>query len=105
MTAVLPMSAPVAATQGDVVVLSAIERAYTGAGVVTPVLRGVDLRVAAGSLTVILGASGSGKTTLLNIIGAIDRADRGTVRADGVDLMGASSSDLVRYRRQRIGFI
>jgi len=51
------------------------------------VLRGVDLTVAAGSVTVILGPSGSGKSTLLRSINHLEKVDRGTVRVDG-DLIG-----------------
>ncbi|WP_035845752.1 amino acid ABC transporter ATP-binding protein [Kitasatospora azatica] len=54
------------------------------------VLRGVDLRVPAGSVTVILGPSGSGKSTLLRSINHLERLDRGIVAIDG---------ELIGYRR------
>jgi iron(III) transport system ATP-binding protein len=44
-----------------------------------PVLRGVDLEVAAGSLTAVLGLSGCGKTTLLRVIAGFERAERGEI--------------------------
>lgn len=43
-------------------------------------LRGVDLRVPAGHLTVLLGRSGSGKTTLLNCVAGWEQPDRGTIQ-------------------------
>ncbi|MEV6923315.1 amino acid ABC transporter ATP-binding protein [Dactylosporangium sp. NPDC051485] len=54
------------------------------------VLRGVDLEVAAGTVTVIIGPSGSGKSTLLRVLNHLERPDRGLVHVDG---------ELVGYRR------
>jgi polar amino acid transport system ATP-binding protein len=51
------------------------------------VLRGVDLTVEPGTVTVILGPSGSGKSTLLRAINHLEKVDRGTVRVDG-ELIG-----------------
>jgi ABC-type polar amino acid transport system ATPase subunit len=48
-------------------------------GIITHVLKGVDLEMERGQTGVILGPSGSGKSTLVNIIGGVDRADSGTV--------------------------
>jgi polar amino acid transport system ATP-binding protein len=77
------------------------------------VLRGVDLDIAAGSVTVILGPSGSGKSTLLRTINHLERADSGTVTVDG-DLIGyrrhgdrlheLAERDILR-QRSRIGFV
>ncbi|GAA3051567.1 amino acid ABC transporter ATP-binding protein [Kitasatospora albolonga] len=54
------------------------------------VLRGVDLQVEAGSVTVVLGPSGSGKSTLLRAINHLEKLDRGHVTIDG---------ELIGYRR------
>jgi len=51
------------------------------------VLKGVDLEVRAGTVTVILGPSGSGKSTLLRSINHLEKVDRGLIRIDG-ELMG-----------------
>lgn len=48
----------------------------------TPILRGVDLQVQQGTVTVILGASGSGKTTFLRCINALEMPERGQIRFD-----------------------
>ena len=55
------------------------------------VLRGVDLLVRKGEVTVILGPSGSGKSTLLRTLNHLEKVDRGTIRIDG---------DLIGYRRK-----
>jgi len=60
-----------------------VEKTYRMGEIDVPVLRGVDLDVRKGELTVVLGPSGSGKSTLLNIIGGIDRPTKGEVWFDG----------------------
>jgi polar amino acid transport system ATP-binding protein len=55
------------------------------------VLKGVDLEVRAGTVTVILGPSGSGKSTLLRSINHLEKVDRGLIRIDG---------ELVGYQRR-----
>jgi polar amino acid transport system ATP-binding protein len=55
------------------------------------VLRGIDLTVEPGTVTVILGPSGSGKSTLLRSINHLEKVDRGTVRVDG-ELIGYRQS-------------
>jgi putative ABC transport system ATP-binding protein len=68
-------------------------------------LRGVDLDLYAGELTVLLGASGSGKSTLLNILGGLDTATGGSVRYGGRDLVRADERTLTAFRRDHVGFV
>lgn len=58
-----------------------------------------------GELVVILGPSGAGKTTALNILGGMDKATSGEVIIDGKDITKYSNKDLVKYRRNDIGFV
>ncbi|MDQ6526340.1 ATP-binding cassette domain-containing protein [Nocardioides sp. LHD-245] len=51
-----------------------------------PVLRGVDLEVAAGSIVALLGSNGAGKTTLIRILTTLTRADAGTASVQGYDV-------------------
>ncbi len=69
------------------------------------VLRGVDLDVHVGELVALFGPSGSGKTTLLNLIGALDRPDKGSVKIQGKDVVRMSDGRRTRLRRSQIGFI
>jgi len=65
----------------------------------------VFLEVAQGEFLTILGPSGSGKTTLLNLIGGLDKPTGGTVILDGLELSKLSEGELVRVRREKIGFV
>ncbi len=86
--------------------LSQVSKSYgQPGGPMTPVLRGVDLRVELGQSVAIIGRSGSGKTTLLNLIGTLDRPTSGTVRLGGRDLAPLSDKELASVRRQEIGFV
>jgi ABC-type lipoprotein export system ATPase subunit len=69
------------------------------------VLNGVDLDVAAGEMVAVLGRSGSGKSTLLNLLGGLDRPDRGRIAVAGEELTGAGERALDRIRLRRIGFV
>ena len=80
-------------------------KAYMHGGRRIEVLNGLDLEVARGTILAILGASGSGKSTLLNILGTLDRPDRGTVEIEGEDLMGLPPARLAALRSKRIGFV
>ena len=69
-----------------------------------PVLRGVDLEIPDGAITVILGSSGEGKTVLLKHIAGLIRPDKGKVTVDGTDLARLDEYDLKEFRK-RFGFL
>lgn len=69
------------------------------------VLKGIDLSITANNHLVIQGASGSGKSTLLYILGALEAADRGSVKIDGQDLARLNDEQLSQIRNQFIGFV
>ena len=66
-------------------------------------LNGMDLKVKKGEFISIMGPSGSGKSSLLNMIGALDRADEGSIKVAGIDLM--KTNKLYEFRSKEIGFV
>ena len=68
-------------------------------------LRGLDLEVGNGEVIAIRGPSGCGKTTLLNLIGGLDRPTAGSIEVDGSNIVQYPDSDMVRYRREKVGFV
>jgi len=68
-------------------------------------LQGLNLSVRDGEMMAIIGNSGSGKSTLLNILGGLDRPSAGQVRVGPWDLLKLSDDDLVKYKRDTVGFI
>ncbi|HEX7444927.1 MAG TPA: ATP-binding cassette domain-containing protein, partial [Methanothrix sp.] len=68
-------------------------------------LNNVDFRVSEGEFVTIIGPSGSGKTALLNIIGCLDTPTEGRLQLNGAEVSGLKERDLVRLRRENIGFV
>ena len=68
-------------------------------------LKDVSFEVEKGELVCILGPSGSGKTTCLNIMGGMDKATSGQVFVDGHEVTAFHNKELIRFRRQDIGFV
>lgn len=83
-----------------------IVRAFkTGSGEDFYALKGVDMQVPRGSLTILKGRSGSGKTTLLNILSALDDPTSGEVIFDGAPFRQMSVEGKEELRRKQIGFV
>lgn len=85
--------------------LRQVEKTYQLDAVQVAALRDVSIDVRPGRFTVLSGPSGSGKTTLLNVIGCIDRPDRGEVLVDGKAVQQMSDDALSDFRARHIGFI
>lgn len=68
-------------------------------------LQGLDLLVEQGEMMGIIGSSGSGKSTLLNMLGGLDRPSAGKLFVDNKDLLQMTDKDLIRYKRETVGFV
>ncbi len=71
----------------------------------TRVLHGVDLAVARGEFTALVGPSGSGKSTLLNLMGLLDRPTEGRIVLEGQDTGALDDAGLTRFRGRTVGFV
>jgi len=78
---------------------------YDSGDVKVTALAGVDMELDKGAFAVLAGPSGSGKTTLLNIIGTLDKPDRGGLRVAGNDVTALSAAQRARFRLRHIGFV
>ncbi len=87
------------------ITLENITKTYQFGELNVPVLKGINLHIAAGEYVSIMGTSGSGKSTLMNIIGCLDRPTNGVYFLENCDLTTLDKDELAYIRNQRIGFV
>lgn len=68
-------------------------------------LNGVDFQIYEGEFCAIVGASGSGKSTLLNMLAGLEKPTKGTIMVAGQQIENYKENELVRFRRENVGFI
>jgi putative ABC transport system ATP-binding protein len=85
--------------------LDSIDRVFQVGDEAVHALRNVHLEVKQGEYIAVMGPSGSGKSTLLNIIGLLDRPDKGVYRLDDVTTTDLSDDQQATVRRHKIGFV
>ena len=85
--------------------LSGVVKTYKNGPEKLKILEGLDFDSQPGATSVILGESGSGKSTLLNLIGGLDKPDRGRIFVKNHDVTALSESELSVFRSKTIGFI
>jgi len=85
--------------------LKNIIKNYDNGGLITNVLKGVNLDVEEGEFMAIMGPSGSGKSTLMHTIGFLDRPTSGEYFFDGIDTKDFTDDELAKIRNERIGFV
>lgn len=92
-------------TNGVIVDVSRVTRAFTmPAGTVTAV-RDVSLQIRTGDYVAVRGPSGCGKSTLLHMLGCVDTPSSGTLTFDGRDVASLSDSERSLLRLRQIGFV
>ncbi|MGZ4310405.1 MAG: ABC transporter ATP-binding protein [Gaiellaceae bacterium] len=93
--------------RGEAAVVEAhdLSRRYGEGETAVDALLGVNLEVARGKLTTVMGPSGSGKSTLMHLLAALDRPTSGYVAIAGTKLGNLSDTEVTKLRRQHIGFV
>lgn len=82
-----------------------VKKEYKMGEVTINALNNTNFTVEKGELVVIVGPSGAGKTTTLNILGGMDTATSGQVIVDNKDITKLKGKELIKYRREDIGFV
>jgi putative ABC transport system ATP-binding protein len=82
-----------------------ISKVYNPDTIPVYAVNNVHLHLKEGEFTALVGPSGSGKTTLLNLIGGLDRPDKGKIIINGTDITKLSTAELINFRLNNIGFV
>jgi len=88
-----------------IVDLKNLVKIYDESEVKVKAVDNINLSFEEGDFAAIVGPSGSGKTTLLNLIGGLDTPTEGEIVVDGIDIGDLSSSEIINFRLQNIGFV
>lgn len=89
----------------EILKCNGVEKVFGKGGNQVSALKGIDFSIEKGEFVVIVGASGSGKSTLLHILGSVDRASKGSVEVDGVDVGKLNAAEAAIFRRRKVGLI
>lgn len=85
--------------------VSQLSKTFRSASQDVKAVNGVSFTVPTGTFASIVGQSGSGKTTLLSLLGGLDSPTEGTITVDDREVSKLSDRQLIKYRREKIGFI
>ena len=91
--------------QSPVITAINISRKFGTGDAAGTAVKDINLKVKQGEFLAITGRSGSGKTTLLNLLGGLDQPTQGQILLQNRDLSDMSDPEMVKLRRQNIGFI
>ena len=90
---------------GDIIQVKHLFKLYRVGDDVVRALNGVDFSIQEGEFCAIVGKSGSGKSTLLNMLAGLEKPTRGEIVIAGKHIEGLSENELVKFRREHVGFI
>lgn len=82
-----------------------VRKVYQSGEVKVEAVKGVNFTIEEGELVIIVGPSGAGKTTVLNMLGGMDSCTSGDIFLDGAEISKFSRNQLIKYRREDIGFV
>lgn len=90
---------------GDIIKVKHLFKLYRVGDDVVRALDGVDFSIQEGEFCAIVGTSGSGKSTLLNMLAGLEKPTRGEIVIAGQHIEGLNENELVKFRREHVGFI
>jgi putative ABC transport system ATP-binding protein len=99
------MEAIQGAGMSEIIAASKICKVYRRGREDIRALKNVDFTVSKGEFVSIIGPSRSGKTALLNMQGCLDTPNSDSLRLNGIEIAGLKERDLVKLRRENIGFV
>jgi putative ABC transport system ATP-binding protein len=82
-----------------------LNKSFQSGGSTVHAVVDVNFSVPTGQFASVVGPSGSGKSTLLSLLGALDKPTSGSIEVDGEVITEGSDRQLIRYRRNMIGFV
>ena len=82
-----------------------VSKTFESGGVQVDAVFDVSFTVPTGQFAAVVGPSGSGKSTLLSLLGALDKPTKGQIEVDGEVITRGTDRQLIRYRRNMIGFV
>ncbi len=90
---------------GPIISAQNVSRRFQSGKDIIYALKGINMEIEKGKLTILKGRSGSGKTTLMNLYGALDRPTSGNIFLDNTDITKLSERQCDKLRRTNIGFV
>lgn len=84
---------------------SSLSKSFSTGGALQHVLKNIDLELAEGDFTVIMGASGAGKSTLLYALSGMDTPSLGTITFGDKLISDLNQDELAIFRRRHCGFV
>lgn len=91
--------------EGTIVRIRDLYKSYNSSETAIEILKGVHFDIKKGESLAVIGASGIGKSTFLNILGTLDRPDKGKVLFKGQDVFKFGDTKLAGFRNESIGFV
>ncbi|KMQ49407.1 Cell division transporter, ATP-binding protein FtsE [Chitinispirillum alkaliphilum] len=91
--------------RSKIIELKNISKIYTRGSERVHAVEQASFSIEKGEYVSIMGPSGSGKTTLLNMVGCLDRPTSGSLTINSVEISGMEEKDLVKVRKESIGFV
>ena len=92
-------------SNSQIIALRKVQKSFKTGETKTEVLDGIDLNIYKNGFYIMFGPSGCGKTTFLNLIAGLDLPDSGTIVVHGQEVSKMSRRELIKYRRDNIGFV